>query len=173
MKSYTVHRKRRTIGQPNAEADATVFVREGFSWLAFFVPALWAIYHRLWLVLLGYAVVALGCNALIAAAEFPGEVNVVASVAIHVLFAAEACDLRRWTLARRGFEVAAVIVAKNEIEAENRYFRAWCDAISAHRAAHAAGDRLEISFRARSDGPPAAEAGGGPPAGPVEDGSPA
>jgi hypothetical protein len=173
MKSYTVHRKRRTIGQPNAEADATVFVREGFSWPALLVPLLWAVYHRLWLVLLGYVVVAVGGNVLIAAAGFPSEVNFVASAAIQVLFAAEACDLRRWTLARRGFEVAALIVAKNEIEAESRYFRAWCDAISVHRAAHAAGDRMEISFRARSDGPPQAQAVGAPQTPPVEDGSPA
>ncbi|NND48946.1 MAG: DUF2628 domain-containing protein [Rhizobiales bacterium] len=153
MRSYTVHRRRRTLGNPNAEADATVFVREGFSWLALLSPALWALYHRLWLVLLGFVVAVIGINLVITAAGFPEAANTVVSVAIHVLFAAEAQDFRRWTLTRRGYDVTSVVVAKNLDEAESRYFRGWCEAVNTHQAAHAAGDNVEISFRSQKTGP--------------------
>ena len=164
MRSYTVHRRRRTLGNPNAEADATVFVREGFSWLALLSPMLWALYHRLWLVLLGFVVVVLVVNLVITAAGFPNVVNTIVSVAIHVLFAAEAQDFRRWTLTRRGYDVTSVVVAKNRDEAETRYFRGWCEAFNAHQANHEAGDKVEISFRSLKTEPAAGNAQGEAPA---------
>ncbi len=153
MRSYTVHRRRRTLGNPNAEADATVFVREGFSWLTLLSPALWALYHRLWLVLLGFVVAVIGINLVITVAGFTEAANTVVSVSIHVLFAAEAQDFRRWTLTHRGYNVTSVVVAKNMDEAKSRYFRGWCEAVNTHQAAHAAGDNVEISFHSLKTGP--------------------
>ena len=147
MRSYTVHRKRRTLGNLNAEADGTVFVREGIAWFALLSPVLWALYHRLWLVLLGFVVVVLGINLVMSAAGFPETANTIVSLALHVLFAAEAQDFRRWTLTRRGYDVTSVVVAKNQNDAESRYFRGWCEAVNRHQSEHAAGDSVEISFR--------------------------
>jgi hypothetical protein len=159
MRSYTVHRRRRTLGNPEAEAEATVFVRDGFSWPAFVVPVLWALYHRLWLVLVGYAVIAAGLNFAVTAAGFPNATNAIVSFAIQVLFAAEAHDLRRWTLARRGHDIAAVIIAEGLDEAETRYFREWSEALRAHRAALARNDEVRFSFRP-TGAAPAGGAGG-------------
>ncbi len=35
-----------------------MFVRDGFSWWAFLFAPLWMLRHRMWLVLIGYVVVA-------------------------------------------------------------------------------------------------------------------
>ena len=155
MRSYTVHRRRRTLGNPKAEADATIFVREGFAWFALLSPVLWALYHRLWLVLLGFVVVVLGVNLVMTAAGFPEAANTIVSIAFHILFAAEAQDFRRWTLARRGYDVTSVVVAKNQDDAETRYFRGWCEAVNTHQSEHAVGDGVDISFRSLKTEPAA------------------
>ena len=76
-------------------ADRLVFVKEGFSWPAFFVPLLWLIYHRMWLelvlLLLVYVALQLGVRHRRARADAVGW----AGFAIVVLFAFEANDLRR------------------------------------------------------------------------------
>ena len=152
MQSFTVHRRRRTIGNPEAEADATVFVRDTFSWAAFIVPVLWALYHRLWLVLVGFIAVAMALNLAITLAGLPEFVNAMASLALQFLFAAEARDLRRWTLERRGYDLVAVIVAENFDQAETRYFREWTDTIARHREEQASGERVAFSLRAPDGG---------------------
>ena len=46
LKVYTVH-----LRQPARDAERDlVIVREGFSWGAFLVSVLWALWNRLWLV---------------------------------------------------------------------------------------------------------------------------
>lgn len=153
MRSYTVHRKRKTIGKPLAEAEATVFVRDGFSWPALLVPVLWPLYHRMWLATLGYIAVLTGAVAGLAAAGMPGLVTTVCGLSVHYLFAAEAHSLERWSLARRGYDIVAIIVAPTRDEAELRYFRDWHAAIVAHRNAHEAGDEVQIAFRTRTEQP--------------------
>ena len=39
-----------------AAPDRFVFVRDRFNWAAFIFGALWMIWHRLWLVLLGFSI---------------------------------------------------------------------------------------------------------------------
>src|SRR6187200_850743 len=58
MPIYTVHqpRLRKYETAPNPERFA--FVRDGFSFWAFLFGPLWMLRHRMWLVLIGYAIVA-------------------------------------------------------------------------------------------------------------------
>ena len=52
MRYYSVH-------APDGEFDSPedfVFVKDGFSWPALFVPILWILWHRLWLTLVWYVV---------------------------------------------------------------------------------------------------------------------
>lgn len=37
-----------------ARAGRIAFVKEGFSWVALFVPLLWLLYQRMWLELVAY-----------------------------------------------------------------------------------------------------------------------
>jgi hypothetical protein len=48
MRLYTVHYRRR------ADEDQWVLVKEGFNWPAFLITLPWALWHWLWLPLLGW-----------------------------------------------------------------------------------------------------------------------
>ena len=147
MRSFTVHRRRRTIGDPEAEAAATIFVREGFAWAALVAPALWFLYHRMWLVLVGYLMVVVAVNVGLGALDLPGPANAIVHAVLQAMFATEANDLRRWTLARRGYDIVAVVIARSLVDAETRYFRRWHAELVADQKAHAAGNEARITFR--------------------------
>ena len=62
MTVYSVYEpptKRRTL---LCARTALAFVKEGFSWPAFFVPALWLIYHRMWIELVVFSSPVSLCN---------------------------------------------------------------------------------------------------------------
>lgn len=100
MRIYTVHAR---AGQE------PVLVREGFSWGAFFVPTVWFLWNRMWLVALAdlLALVAIGLL-------LPDRVAAWVGFAVQILVAMEARDLRRWTLGRRGFAFQGVVAAPDE-----------------------------------------------------------
>ncbi|MDR3498170.1 MAG: DUF2628 domain-containing protein [Parvibaculum sp.] len=121
MRIYTVHQR---AGAP-ADGEGLVFVKEGFAWPALFVPLLWLLFARLWLAALAFAIVAL---ALAAAAETLGlgpNAAIVLSLALQFLLACEANDIRRWTLARRGYAEIAIASGRTLVEAERDFFRRW------------------------------------------------
>lgn len=115
MKVYTVH-------APAADADPmkVVFVKEGVAWPALFFPVLWLLFHRMWLALVVYVVVfgALG----IAGETLGGPLPPVVIAGLQILFALEANQLRRRSLARRGFDLVGVVRGGSREEAEIRYF---------------------------------------------------
>jgi hypothetical protein len=119
MAIFTVHAPRMPDGVA-ADPAALVFVKDGFSWPALFIPAVWLIWHRLWLTLLIWLVAAVVLSIL------SGLAGSDASTAVMVLFAfwfaLEANGFRRWTLERRGYVLAGVIDGRTLEEAERRWF---------------------------------------------------
>lgn len=107
-------------GDARRDAERVAFVREGFSWLALFVPALWLLCHRMWLVLIGWIVVAVALH--LAVERLGTGADLIAGLAFNVAFAFEANGLRRWTLARRGYREAAVVAGHSREDCERRYF---------------------------------------------------
>jgi hypothetical protein len=99
---------------------ALVFVKDGFNWPALFFAGPWLIYRRMWLTLVGYIVVAMAATW--AAAQISEGFATFVGLAIHVLFALEANQLRVWTLERNGYRMIAVSEGRNLEEAEIRYF---------------------------------------------------
>ena len=106
-------------------ADQLAFVKDGFSWLAFFVPILWLIYYRMWIELILLVAIYV---ALLAAfgTDTAGQTLVAwASLAISIVFGFEANDLRAASLERRGYRLAGVAIGRDRTEAELSFFRAW------------------------------------------------
>jgi Protein of unknown function (DUF2628) len=106
-------------------ADRLAFVKEGFSWIAFLVPLLWLIFYRMWvefiLLALVYVVLQLALGG-----SGPGHTLVGwASLAIAVLFAFEANDLRAASLVRRGYRLVGVASGRGRTEAERSFFSVW------------------------------------------------
>lgn len=103
-------------------ADRMVLVREGFSFWAFLLHVFWLLANRLWLAAAGFMVV-LGLIA------YMGEVFQLSHASqwalqllAHLLLGFTAYDLKRAKLVHRGYRFESVVVAENELNAEQRYY---------------------------------------------------
>lgn len=122
MTLYTVHAP--AGRQPSAETAGDVrFVKEGYCWPALFIPFVWLLWHRMWLVFAGY-LLAIVLIQLLDILVDPGVAFVVA-VAFSLWFALEANGFRRWSLERRGLPMVAVVEGADAEAAERRFFDAW------------------------------------------------
>lgn len=101
----------------------TVFVRDGFSVVAFIVPLLWLLWHRLWIEALVLLAIAAGVAA---ASTFGGLAGAepFVSALVSLFVGLEGPDLRLRALARRGWREAGVVEAASRDEAEYRWFGA-------------------------------------------------
>jgi hypothetical protein len=106
-------------------ADRLAFVKEGFSWPAFFIPALWLIYQRMWIELILFLVAFGALQWVFGLGEQAQALFGWASLALVVLFAFEASDLRIAALERRGYRLAGVVSGRDRADAELSFFRAW------------------------------------------------
>ena len=100
MKTWTVHLK------PDAEP---VLVREGWSWGAFLFGPLWLLSQRAWVP--GVVVLAL---TLAFSALAPAPTRAVLALGLGALLGLLGRDLVRWSLERRGYQLAHVLAARDE-----------------------------------------------------------
>ncbi len=120
MRLYTVHVR----PGPAAEPDF-LLVKQGFSWPAFFVFVPWALWHRLWLVLvavlLGFLVLGLAMDALGLGDPEQGLI----SLTLAIFIAGTGNDWLRAKLARRGYAETTVVGGTDREAAEQRFLQAW------------------------------------------------
>lgn len=121
MLTYTAHRKAELLLDDDAGKNV-VFVKDGFSWPAFFIPFVWMIWHRLWLALAAYIVVVACLSGIGYLSGFPDGLATMLGLLVNVFFGLEGNNLRRRALARRGFHEVTDIVASDREEAAWRYF---------------------------------------------------
>jgi hypothetical protein len=94
---------------------APVLVREGFSWGALLFGPLWLAAHRAWIA------AALSLAAFIPIIVLANDGIAAALLAtLVVLLGLSGHDLRRWSLDLRGYLLAQVVFARNELEALER-----------------------------------------------------
>jgi hypothetical protein len=105
--------------QGAAEPDIA-FIRDGFSALAFVVPPLWLLWHRLWLEALATFAVLLSTGALERFGGMAPAASIV-SLLVSMFVGLEGNGLRIAALARRGWIPRGVIEAGRLDEAELRY----------------------------------------------------
>ncbi len=117
MRFYSVHVRRHGL-DPDRDL---VLVKEGFSWPAFFLAFIWALWHRLWLA----AAVILAAQAALSVAVVISGADRVSEVALSLGLSAVvgylANDLRRRKLAKQGFAFAGVVVADDVDSALRRF----------------------------------------------------
>jgi hypothetical protein len=122
-------------------ADRLAFVKEGFSWPALFVPLLWLLYYRMWIEFIILALVYIALQVVFGTDAQGQMLSAWASLAIAVLFAFEANDLRSASLERRGYRLAGVASGRDRTDAERSFFTAWLpQQASAARAPLRAGE---------------------------------
>ena len=127
MTTYTVHHPSAATSEILHRSDDTVFVKEGFSWPALFIPFLWLIYNRLWFGLLGYIALVSGIAVIGALFSLSDVVTNIVSLGANVLLAFEGNNVRRWTLRGKGYHDVGVVIGRPLMEAERRFFQSLID----------------------------------------------
>jgi hypothetical protein len=116
MKIFTAHRP------PQASQEEAVFIKEGFSWPAFFFPVIWLVLKRLWFPLILYLLALAVVFALAARLSLSDTFVFIAALAVNLLLGMEGNERRRRAMARRGFIEEGPLVGKDLQEAELKYF---------------------------------------------------
>ena len=127
MSIYTVHEPPLKAGESTPDPDRFVFVRDGFSFLAFLLAPLWMLRHRLWLVFVGYVIVAVALQVGLRLIGASPGVIITVSFLLALLVGFEAATLRRFTLSRRRWNNVGVVVGDDLESAERRFFDTWVD----------------------------------------------
>ena len=153
MAVYSVMEPPLRAKESAAEPDRFVFLRDRFNWAAFIFGALWMIWHRLWLVLLGYIVVLVALEGMFRLTGTSSSVRLVAGLLLGMLVGLEASSLRRWTLLRRGWHERGIIVADDRETAERRFFVEWTGAPAPARAPAAAAPAVMTVPRVATSAP--------------------
>ncbi len=120
-----MHRPPRTLRE---ETDKFVFVRDGFHFWALLFGPFWLVWHRLWLVLVGYLAVWSRARHDRVAAGCAGAMRALwCFLLLAILMGLEAASLRRWTYSRRKWRQIDFVVADDEESAERRFFDRWTE----------------------------------------------
>jgi hypothetical protein len=122
MAVYTVHEPPPSDGA--SAPDRFVFVRDGFSFAALLFGPLWMLRHRMWLVLVLYAVLVAALAVVLHLRGSTGVGMIVWGV-LALLLGFEAGTLRRFTLGRRGLRNIGIVVGDDLELAERRFFDSW------------------------------------------------
>jgi Protein of unknown function (DUF2628) len=118
MAFYSVHIQ----GEGIEAATEAAFVRQAFSWKAFFFGPFWLAWHRLWaaLVLLATAYFAL---LTVSDRIIPAAAAFFIGLAFQTLLGLEANALREGKLAARGYRLVGIVAAPSHDLAEIAFFR--------------------------------------------------
>ncbi|MBX6426083.1 MAG: DUF2628 domain-containing protein [Variibacter sp.] len=125
MAIFTVHQPPEHWPEARRGPERFVFVRDGFHLWAFLFAPFWMLYRRLYLVFIGYAVVAVALNIALLFAHASGRATFLAHALLALLVGLEAGTLRRWTLQRRGWREVGIVSAEDREVAERRFFARW------------------------------------------------
>lgn len=121
MPVYTVHAPPATDTRESAP-EHYVFVRDGFHvWAMVFGP-FWMLFRKLWLVFFLYVLAMITLGVALWALKVGNAVGSWPMLLVSFLIGLEASSLWRWTLSRRGFRNAGLVVADDIEAAERRFF---------------------------------------------------
>ena len=117
MRVYTVHLRHRGLNPDND----IVLVSEGFCWGACVLSLIWALWHRMWLVVLGLVIVSVVLNIMVYMLGMDETTGYFLNIGIAILIGLVANDIRRWSLALLGFVDSGVALGDNQDDALARF----------------------------------------------------
>lgn len=121
MAMWTVFEPEEALPGEAEWSGRVVFIREAFAWRALFFAPLVLLANRLWLAFLAYVAVEAALVVAYMRLE-PGNWFIVALLVPHLYVALELPTLRRFKLARSGYEEVGVVSADYVEAAERRFF---------------------------------------------------
>jgi hypothetical protein len=125
MPVYTVHEPPRRDEDTLAHTARFAFVRDGFHWWAFLLAPLWMLRHRLWLEFIAFVLIVGGVTFALRRLGASDDAVFWVTALAALLVGMEASSLRRWKLARRGFDYLGVVIGDDIEDAERRFFDGW------------------------------------------------
>jgi hypothetical protein len=134
MTIYAVHAPAHAPDNLAAAADRCAFVRDAFSWGAFFFAPLWLLRHRLWFAFCGWLVAVLMLWAASYWLGLSSSAVFWSYVAIAVFVGLEAGMLRSASLRRRGFDLADIVASDSRDDAERIFYTRWLPADGARQS---------------------------------------
>lgn len=145
MAVYTIHEPVNPAPTVSRRAEEIVFVKEGFSWLAFLIGAPWLIIRGLWLEFLIIFAIFGVFASLFAALGVSFEAVRWIFLFLNLILGFEFHNLERWKLERKGYRLIGMVSGRDFAECERRFFEAWLP-------------RAKAEWEMRSEGkaPPAA-----------------
>lgn len=117
LKLYSVHLK----PDEKTNEDTLIFVREGFSFLAFLFTILWALYYRLWWLASIIIIVNIGLIYGVNMVGLDSYALSIMQLGFQLWVGYHANDFLREGLRQRGFITAAIVSGENQSMAERRF----------------------------------------------------
>lgn len=104
------------------EMEQTLFIHEGFTWMAAVFTFLWTLYHRMWLPTLGI-VAAMGVAFwLTFAGIIPPQIGALLRIGILIFVGFNAYYWREKKLLKTGHRLVGITHGNDETAAKLRYF---------------------------------------------------
>ena len=124
MKLYTIHFPAEAEGSITGLARNAVLVKDGFSWSALFLPTIWFLAKKMWIVFAIYLAIQAVVLATVYYLSLPGELITITKLTSNIILGFEGNNLYRWTLRRSRFKQHGTIAARDMVAAEYRFFTA-------------------------------------------------
>lgn len=117
-----------TVYLPPGDAPAPekiVFLRDGFSFPAFFFGPLWLLWARAWIMAGAWTLLLAAIGGLGAVLKIPSETMSLAGLAAAMVLGFEGERLVAWSLNRRGYVETDLVIGDSVGEAEEVFFHRW------------------------------------------------
>jgi hypothetical protein len=105
--------------------EKIVFLRDAFSWPAFVFGPLWLAWRRAFAAAAASLVALIALSIALSALQLPAGAGVWLGLAFGAWLGYEGVALVAWTLRRRGYVEADLVVADALDEAEEVFFARW------------------------------------------------
>ena len=151
MASYVVMEPAPAAGG-DGNRERAVLVRDGFHLLAFLVPAVWLLWHRLWIEALVVVAVSMALSGVGSVAGL-GNAAPFLSLLVSLYVGLEGAAMRLAALRRRGWRERGVVEADSAADAEIRYLHETADEAGEPLAARPASLSAPPVASSRATGP--------------------
>lgn len=124
MVTFNVYEPPNASANRLESAEQLVFVRDGFSWFAAAVPALFLLVKRMWLDLIVFMA---GAGLLVWAFTAAGAPNIGNALLLiaQIVLGFEAGMLHGAALERRGFRFVGTVSGRSAEDCERRFMEVW------------------------------------------------
>jgi hypothetical protein len=125
VRLFTVHEPPDPPADRIDRAERLVFLKDGFSWAAFLLGPFWLAVSGEWMGLALYCAFAYATAGALTLAGAGPEWISLSVLAINLLLGFEASSIRRWSLARAGWQEIGSVSGHSAAECERRFFESW------------------------------------------------